>query len=596
MAPVDAGEAAVGVPPSLKNQEDETPVPRTRAALLIILVLVFAASWFGTLDYRTLIKSDEGRYAEIAREMAVTGDWVTPRYNGVKYFEKPVLLYWTTAAAFKLFGESEWAARLWVGLTGFAGVLLAFFTGRALFGPTAGLLGAAVLGSSLYWVFAGHVNTTDTGVSFFLQCALCAFLLAFRPETSPLASRRLMLGCWAAMALAVLSKGLIGVVLPALVLAAYVALRRDLAVLSRLHWRLGPAVFLAITLPWFVLVTLRNPEFPAFFFIHEHFGRYTTVEGYNRYGPWWYYIALLPAVMLPWTLALPMAFARAFAPAKPGNDFEPSHFLALWILVIVIFFSVSSSKLPGYVLPATPAIALLAGLGLARMQVRGLFWLFGSAIFVYGLLLLASYAIPFPSDIQAELGAYVVWARSGAVIGITGALAAAIWLRVAGDARKAATVLLFAMTAYVFSQALMLGHESFRDRMSSYALAMEVNRRIDRSQPFYAVRTFDHTLPFYMKKTMTLVVHQDELAFGLSIEPHLGIPTIAEFERRWLGDRRPMAVMELHVFAELKATGLPMREVARDHRRVVVEKVASNDCNGQKYDAPVFRGEAKPDC
>src|SRR3954465_862145 len=145
-----------------------------------VLLGVFAIVWFSALGYRSLAKPDEGRYAEIAREMAVTGDWVTPRLNGIKYFEKPALQYWATAAAFRAFGEREWAARLWTGLCGFWGVLLAFFAGRRLYGAAAGLLAGAVLGSSLMYFVMGHLNTLDMGLAVFLEAALVAFLVGLR--------------------------------------------------------------------------------------------------------------------------------------------------------------------------------------------------------------------------------------------------------------------------------------------------------------------------------------------------------------------------------------------------------------------------------
>src|SRR3954465_1517699 len=126
-----------------------------RGSLLLVALII----WFSNLDYRKLIKPDEGRYAEISREMAVTGDWVTPRLNGIKYFEKPPLQYWMTAATFELFGLDEWTARLWSAITGFAGVLLAWFAGRRLFGPTAGALAGMALGTSLWYLVIGHLNT-----------------------------------------------------------------------------------------------------------------------------------------------------------------------------------------------------------------------------------------------------------------------------------------------------------------------------------------------------------------------------------------------------------------------------------------------------
>src|SRR3954465_11540969 len=147
-----------------------------RGSLLLVALII----WFSNLDYRKLIKPDEGRYAEISREMTVTGDWVTPRLNGIKYFEKPPLQYWATAAAFTAFGEREWAARLWTGLTGFCGVLLAAFAARSLYGPTAGLLAGAMLAGSLMYFVMGHLNTLDMGLTALLEAALVAFLAGLR--------------------------------------------------------------------------------------------------------------------------------------------------------------------------------------------------------------------------------------------------------------------------------------------------------------------------------------------------------------------------------------------------------------------------------
>ena len=551
------------------------------ARVLLVLLLVFAAMWFGSLDHRKLIASDEGRYAEIGREMAVSGDWVTPRYNGVKYFEKPVLLYWATAAAFTLFGETEWAARLWVGLCGFAGVLLLYFTGAALFGRTAGLLAAAVLGSSVLWVGGGHITTTDMGVSFFLECALCALLLAQRAGLAAQAARRCMLVCWAAMALAVLSKGLIGIVLPGMVLAGYLAVTRDWRLLSRLHIGKGLCVFLIVAAPWFVWVSVRNPEFAHFFFIHEHFGRFTEIEGYNRRGGWWYFIVILGIGMLPWLAALPGAFSlgalRAEAKHPAAALLRPRLLLLLWVVLIFLFFSVSRSKLPGYILPVVPAIALLAGIALADMQRKGLLIVLGSAFLLMLCALYGSGHVSRFAPNPQMLGAYAVyesWVRSAVIAMLAGTILAFVWVwsSTSVNAGRAGALLLFAFAGHAGIQAIFLGHESLRENSSAYDVAQKVNRVIDRTQPFYSVKLFDHTLPFYIKKTMTLVAHRDELAFGLEQEPGLWVPTVAEFEKRWAADKKPMALMTEATFAQLQAGGLPMRMVARDARRVIVAK------------------------
>src|SRR4029078_4215897 len=149
---------------------------RRRIAALIFVV--FAIVWFCNLGYRSLVRRDEGRYAEIAREMASTGDWVTPRLNGIKYFEKPPLQYWATAVAFKAFGQSAFVARLWVGLCGFATVILIYLTALRLWGPrTADYAGITC--ASMVWIMGmSHLVTLDMGVTFFMTLALCGFLRA----------------------------------------------------------------------------------------------------------------------------------------------------------------------------------------------------------------------------------------------------------------------------------------------------------------------------------------------------------------------------------------------------------------------------------
>ena len=141
------------------------------------LVIAVALIWFANLEYRKLIKPDEGRYAEIPREMVVSGDWVTPRLNDLKYFEKPPLQYWATATAYTLFGEHHWTSRLWTALTGFAGILLVWFAGMRLFGREAANYAAILLGSSTLYVLMAHINTLDMGVTFFLTLGITGLLL-----------------------------------------------------------------------------------------------------------------------------------------------------------------------------------------------------------------------------------------------------------------------------------------------------------------------------------------------------------------------------------------------------------------------------------
>src|SRR5437868_8879661 len=234
--------------PQLAERGKIAPVPMSSAAApavaaapsalthrgAVVLLLVFALVWFSNLDYRRLVHPDEGRYAEIPREMAVTGDWVTPRLDGLKYFEKPALQYWLTAAAYKAFGVHPWTARLWPALAGFLGVLFIGYVGSELEGPTVGLYSAATLGGCLWYAGNAHILTLDAGLTLWMTIGLGAFFIA-QHVAEPRQRRAWMWMAWAALALATLSKGLIGIVLPGVALIAYSIAVRDWALWRRLH-------------------------------------------------------------------------------------------------------------------------------------------------------------------------------------------------------------------------------------------------------------------------------------------------------------------------------------------------------------------------
>ena len=202
------------------------PSALSRRAWGLVFALVVVA-WFAGLDARRLQHPDEGRYAEIAREMAVSGDWVTPRLNDLKYFEKPPLQYWLGAATFDALGVDEWSARLPAALAGLIAVVAVGFAGARLAGPDAGAFAALVLAGSVWHSGLAHLLTLDSVLSFLLAAALCAFLLAQRPALSRAAQRNWMLVAYAAAAGATLTKGLVALLIPGAALVAYTAVTRD---------------------------------------------------------------------------------------------------------------------------------------------------------------------------------------------------------------------------------------------------------------------------------------------------------------------------------------------------------------------------------
>ncbi len=543
---------------------------KTAFARTLILLLAFAAVWFSNLEYRKLVNPDEGRYAEIPREMVASGDWTTPRLNGIKYFEKPALQYWATAVAYTLFGEHQWTARLWSALTGFLGVFMVLFTGRRLFGSKAGWYAALVLGSSLLWVLIGHINTLDMGVSFFLSAAVCAFLLAQHDAAAARARGRWMLAAWAALALAVLSKGLIGLALPGATLVLYILIERDWRLLGRLRLVAGSALLLALTLPWFVSVSRANPEFFHFFFIHEHFERFLTKQ-HGRYQPPYYFIPVLLAGMLPWTLTLLDALARAWK-RDPRQRFQAQRFLFLWAAVVFVFFSVSDSKLVSYILPMFPALALLIGLRLTQLSVRALAWqTLPAALAGFALLALLPGIERYASrEVPVELFRnYADWLIAAGLLQLAGAAACA-WLAWRGRTDAALAVL--AGAGLVFAQLALSGHESLSRANSAYYIAQKITPELKPGMPFYSVDTYDQSLQFYLRRTTTMVSYKDELGFGIAQEPGKFIPDLALFEKTWNADRDALALMSPDTYDRLRAQGLPMRLVARDTRRVIVAR------------------------
>ncbi|MDH5220707.1 MAG: glycosyltransferase family 39 protein [Betaproteobacteria bacterium] len=539
-----------------------TGAPRRGA--LLALALAFAVAWFGLLGERRIIKADEGRYAEIPREMVASGDWLTPRLNGFKYFEKPPLQYWATAATYAALGVTEWSARLWTALTGFLGVLLAYYTGRRLLGGTGGLYAAAVLAGSVLYALCGQVLTLDMGVSLFLWLAVCAFVFAQLDDTPGRDRRRWMLVAWAAMACALLSKGMIGIVLPAAAVLGYAAWQRDAALLRRLHVLPGMALFLAIAAPWFIAVSAANAEFARYFFVHEHLDRFLSTQ-HGRAGPLWYFVPVLVAGAMPWALSLPAALWQAARRAEPAR-FKPLRFLLAWCGVVFLFFSASGSKLPPYILPVFPALAVLIAAHLARAS-RRLLVAQGALAALLGAGVLAALAAGAVSALPAPYRPWLIAAGAAlAALALT-----ATWLAWRG--RALASVLVLAASGLAFAQLGLLGHGSLSPQYSAYHAVEQARPGLSVDAPFYAVRHYDHSLPFYLGRTVTMVGITDELGAAIGWEPDKAIARLEDFAAAWRRERAACAAFEPAEFAALRAAhGLEARVLAESPRYLIACK------------------------
>lgn len=333
---------------------------------LALLALALGALFFFRLGSYPFSNPDEGRYAEIPREMLATGDFVTPRLDGVNYFEKPPLVYWVTAASERLFGLNEWAVRAVPVLFALWGVLLTYTAARRLHGRNAGLAAAVVLGTSVLWFVVGHIPILDMAVSVFMAWALFSFLLAVREPAGP-RRRWLFYQLYTAMALATLTKGFMGFLVTGAVMFLWLLVCHQWKRLRPLHLPTGALLFLAIAAPWHVLAALRNPTWAHRYIVYEHFLRFLTDTATGHAGPWWYFIPIVLLGLFPWTGFLLAAGRDALRGgwARRAENAE-AWFFVTWAGFIFLFFSASHSKLAPYILPIFPALAMLIGAWLAR--------------------------------------------------------------------------------------------------------------------------------------------------------------------------------------------------------------------------------------
>ncbi len=540
-------------------------VPRAVLVLLALLALFVGVDNM----QRPLAHPDEGRYSEISREMAASGDWVTPRLNGIKYFEKPPLQYWASAAAFRLFGESPFTARIYTALAGLLALAAVGYTARRLAGAAAALLAVGVLLSSPYFLGMGGVVTLDMGLTAWTTVAVCAFLLA--AAGPPGERRRWTLLAWAGMALAVLSKGLIGIVFPAAAVFLHCLVHRDWRLLARLEWARGAALFLAITVPWFVLVSAANPEFPRFFFVHEHFERFLT-KTHRREEPWWYFWPILFAGFLPWMLALVPAAVEGWRREAAAAGFPWRRFALLWSGFILLFFSASGSKLPAYILPVFPVFALVLGDWLARAEPRRLWKMVAIVVPLLAVAIALAWGAPERARNAWTRELYAAarpWILSGLAVLAVALAAAALRLR-AG--RKAGALAAIVAASLLFIDFVEDGYERLAPRQSGFQVAETIRREAPPEARVYSVGLYDQTVPFYLGRTVTLVAYVDEFEMGLRLEPGRAIPTLEAFAADWVRPGSAVAIIHPDTYETLSTRGLAMTLLHRDERRILVRK------------------------
>ncbi len=332
----------------------------TLAALCALLLLL--------AGLRPLAVPDEGRYGEVGRWMLQSGDWLTPRLNGLPFFHKPPYLYWLEALSLATFGVNAWALRLVPALH--AGLMLTalYLAARAVSSEAIARRAVVMLGTSLSFLVGGQYVNHDMLVACWIGVAIWCFAFAFMAGDKPnvLLARLGFMAC----ALGMLSKGLIGIALPGLVIFVWLIGTKQFKKMLYLPWLSGLSLFALIAVPWFVMAQQKYPALFDYMFIGQQFNRYTAAT-YNNPQPWWFYLLALLLLLFPWVLfALGQVRRQAVAAAATAIEISQAWWSLCWIWVVAIvgFFSIPHSKLIGYVLPVMPPLALLSALGWERIM------------------------------------------------------------------------------------------------------------------------------------------------------------------------------------------------------------------------------------
>jgi 4-amino-4-deoxy-L-arabinose transferase-like glycosyltransferase len=528
-----------------------------------LLWIVLGAVWCATMPIRPLVDPDEGRYAEIPREMVGTGDWITPRLNGLKYFEKPPLQYWATAATYSVFGFSEWTARLWTVGLGFLCLPMVFGWTARLYGEGAGFAAVVALAVSPYFELIAHLNILDSGFAFFLSGAVFAFALGQSSPEGSSTERRWMLLAWFAAALAVLSKGIVVGVLTGAALVTYTIAERDARPWRRLHLMLGLPLFLLVTVPWFVVVSARNPSFAQFFFIHEHFARFLT-KVHKRTEPWWYFLSLLAIGALPWLLTVPAAVRASWLESRGGSGFKPLKFLLIFSGITLLFFSVSGSKLAPYILPMMPPLAAVIGASVAasptfvRTMARATGVLMPVLAVGFVIYTIRRYGF-FPQ-------AAIHWLIAALTVGAYG-----VWATWKRDVPPAVAVWATAASAILGWQCLLSAYTELPER-SACKLVTTIKPLIGPQTELFSIGQYRETLSPYLKRTLKVVEFEGELEFGLAEEPSQRL-TPEAFLTHWNASTNAVAFIAPGVLEEWRNRGLQGKVIGGDNQTLVVSRL-----------------------
>lgn len=521
-------------------------IPTKLSKALFLSIFVVVMGWFCVLiGNRPLATPDEGRYVEIPREMVVTGDYITPRLNGVKYFEKPPLMYWLEAAAYKVFGVNEGALRLWIAFLSACAVMFVFYAAWRFFSPFVAFSSVFVLATSPLYYALSRMIILDIPVTAFVTAALLSFFLAVYEEKG-LRRRLWSYGFYASCALGVLTKGIVVLALAGPIILLWAIVAKRWSDLWPAYLPTGILLFLAIATPWHVLAAIKNPEFLHKYFYVEHFLRYTT-SIHARYKPFWFFVPILFLGFYPWILLLPKI--RSVFREMSREQRDVILFCAIWATFVFVFYSIGNSKLIPYLLPVFPPLSLIVGCVIRHLYItylknnlsteRSVFlWFGGTAFLIFVSGLGALYGIPDLVQGQEALIPYIhallvffMWSS------ISGFFSYLTWQPIY------AMCALFLLPIGIIGMLILASPHIQKPSVNTTASFLKENRQPEDRVVAYLY--YPQDLPFYLNETITVVEGKNELDFGCAVDPATAqwMISVQDFATLWAAEQRLLVVV-----------------------------------------------------
>lgn len=544
------------------------------------LLLLAAVTFFAGLGRGAITDSDEAFYADAAREMVASGDWITPYYNYEPRFQKPVLYYWLSAAASVVLGDTETAARLWAAMAGLGLVLVTAAAGRRWYDESTGLLAGAIVATTFGYFAIGRMALPDLPLAFCISLAIWAALVAtLEQERSP---RKFVLLAALALGLGFLTKGPVGLIIPAIVIGPVLLIERRSIALTPSDIVLGFLVMIAVAVPWYVVMWVRHGnDYLQGFFIGDNFERFAT-DRFNDPRPWWFYLPIVAGGLLPWTPLALVWLGPLTQWVRRRRDIGTIDLrLLLWAVLPLAFFSLSVGKQPRYILPVLPPLALLLassisertqewrGFDGARLRPRRATGVVVGSLLSGAFFILLGALLYRVQPLLINVAPLFTHAAAG-VIAVGGV--AIVLVALSSQWRTAPVVI--ALAAAATFPALQFGGLSSGSDDTVRQMARLVLQQRTANEAVGTYRVFVRNLVFYAQ-TKTIDIITDDQAVDFMAQPRraLMVAPVDLVER--LERERGLSVVRLAELPYFNEAGVRVRTVlwpdpARDLTRVVL--------------------------